>query len=82
MNHKVNVEYGNVGVDFKFIPREGFGWMNSSFAVGLTYLSTKMRRALGTLVPAGQLFDKSGRVKASVRSLEARAESPWPGMVN
>jgi hypothetical protein len=24
----VDAEYGNQGVDFKMIPREGFGWMN------------------------------------------------------
>jgi len=76
MNHKVNVEYGNVGVDFKFIPREGFGWMNSSFAVGLTYLTTKMRRALGTLVPPMQLFDKDGRIKETARGGNSRSASP------
>lgn len=49
LNHKVNVEYGNVGVDFKFIPREGFGWMNASYEVGLTLMTDHMRRALGAL---------------------------------
>jgi hypothetical protein len=58
LNHKVNVEYGNVGVDFKFIPREGFGWMNSSFEVGLSYCTTYMRRALGALVHPDRFFDK------------------------
>jgi len=28
--HKVFVEYGNVGTDFEYITREGFGWMNAS----------------------------------------------------
>lgn len=56
MNHKVHVEYGNVGTDFKLIPREGFGWMNSSFKVGLTYLNSSMRRALGALVHPNQYF--------------------------
>ncbi len=50
LNHRVNVEYGNVGIDFKYIPREGFGWMNSSYKVGLTYMTTQSRRALGALV--------------------------------
>jgi hypothetical protein len=27
----VDAEYGNQGVDFKMIPREGFGWMNGGF---------------------------------------------------
>ncbi|KAI8055732.1 trehalase-domain-containing protein [Syncephalis plumigaleata] len=39
MTHLVKVEYGNVGVDFKLVPREGFGWMNASYQVGLTKFS-------------------------------------------
>ncbi|KAI9222678.1 trehalase-domain-containing protein [Blastocladiella britannica] len=30
LNHILTVEYGNVGTDFKCVPREGFGWMNAS----------------------------------------------------
>ena len=65
LSHLVDAEYGNQGIDFKMIPREGFGWMNGVFAsllfptlrllhafprtaayqVGLTFLSTGMRRA-------------------------------------
>jgi len=59
MSHQVKVEYGNVGVDFKYIPREGFGWMNASFQVGLTYLTTHMRRALGALTDPDRFFSKS-----------------------
>ena len=33
VSHLVQVEYGNVGVDFKGVAREGFGWMNASFQV-------------------------------------------------
>ncbi|CAO3625486.1 unnamed protein product [Cunninghamella echinulata] len=58
-SHKVQVEYGNVGTDFKFVPREGFGWMNSSYQVGLTYLNVQMRRALGTCTLPDLLFEKS-----------------------
>jgi hypothetical protein len=29
----VDAEYGNQGVDFKMIPREGFGWMNGLYSV-------------------------------------------------
>ncbi|RIA80971.1 Glycoside Hydrolase Family 37 protein [Glomus cerebriforme] len=47
LNHLLKVEYGNVGTDFKFVPREGFGWMNASYQVGLSYLTHHMRRALG-----------------------------------
>jgi alpha,alpha-trehalase len=28
LSHLVDAEYGNQGIDFKLIPREGFGWMN------------------------------------------------------
>ncbi|KAJ1660409.1 alpha,alpha-trehalase nth1 [Dispira simplex] len=49
LTHQVKVEYGNVGVDFKYVPREGFGWMNASYQVGLQYITPHMRRALGAL---------------------------------
>ncbi|KAJ1344945.1 hypothetical protein BSLG_000460 [Batrachochytrium salamandrivorans] len=58
MTHRVNVEYGNVGSDFQFVAREGFGWMNASYQLGLLYFSESMRRALGTLTPPDQLFRK------------------------
>lgn len=58
LSHQVEVEYGNVGVDFKFVPREGFGWMNASFELGLTYLNVNSRRALGTITDPDTLFAK------------------------
>ena len=30
LSHLVDAEYGNQGVDFKMVPREGFGWMNGA----------------------------------------------------
>lgn len=33
VSHLVQVEYGNVGIDFKGVAREGFGWMNASYQV-------------------------------------------------
>ncbi|KAJ3181647.1 alpha,alpha-trehalase nth1 [Gaertneriomyces sp. JEL0708] len=60
MTHKVEVEYGNVGADFRCVVREGFGWMNASFQLGLTFLTKKMRRALGALTPPEQLFKPNG----------------------
>ncbi|KAG0365481.1 neutral trehalase [Gamsiella multidivaricata] len=56
MTHKVQVEYGNVGVDFKFIPREGFGWMNASYQVGLGYMDRGLRRALGAVMDPNIVF--------------------------
>ncbi|RUO96688.1 LOW QUALITY PROTEIN: trehalase-domain-containing protein [Jimgerdemannia flammicorona] len=59
LTHKVQVEYGNVGVDFKFVPREGFGWMNASYQVGLSYITLHMRRALGTCTSPDLFFAKT-----------------------
>ncbi|ORX48489.1 trehalase-domain-containing protein [Hesseltinella vesiculosa] len=59
LSHQVQVEYGNVGVDFKYVPREGFGWMNSSFQIGLSLLTTQMRRALGTCTHPDLFFEKA-----------------------
>ncbi|KAF9933438.1 alpha,alpha-trehalase nth1 [Linnemannia zychae] len=56
MTHRVKVEYGNVGVDFKFVPREGFGWMNASYQVGLGYLDRGLRRALGAVMDPNKVF--------------------------
>lgn len=55
-SHKVTAEYGNVGTDFRLAPREGFGWMNASFQLGLSLLSRPERRALEILVPPERLF--------------------------
>lgn len=33
-SHAVFEEYGNVGTQFDYITKEGFGWMNSSFVLG------------------------------------------------
>ncbi|KAJ1503763.1 alpha,alpha-trehalase nth1 [Coelomomyces lativittatus] len=56
LNHILNVEYGNVGVDFKYVPREGFGWMNASYQIGLTYLNAGMKRQLGVVSPPHLVF--------------------------
>ncbi|KAL1986028.1 hypothetical protein VTN96DRAFT_7041 [Rasamsonia emersonii] len=49
--HRVDAEYGNQGVDFKGVPREGFGWVNASYVYGLEILNAHMRRALGAITP-------------------------------
>ncbi|KAI9598725.1 trehalase-domain-containing protein [Syncephalis fuscata] len=80
MTHLVKVEYGNVGVDFKLVPREGFGWMNASYQVGLTYLTSHMRRALGTLTAPDQ-FGKFSQVNAHQPShLMVDSQAPASGM--
>lgn len=44
--HDVFVEYGNVGTDFDYITREGFGWMNASYQLGLALLTGEQRAML------------------------------------
>ena len=50
-SHQVFAEYGNVGTKFAYITREGFGWMNASYQVGLGLLPTRLRAQLEQLVP-------------------------------
>ncbi|KAI8080243.1 trehalase-domain-containing protein [Gilbertella persicaria] len=59
LTHKVQVEYGNVGVDFKYVSREGFGWMNASYQIGLSIVTKQMRRALGTCTSPDVFFEKT-----------------------
>jgi len=54
--HKVFAEYGNVGTEFNYITREGFGWMNASFQVGKKYLSDKNISNLNNLIPPEWIF--------------------------
>jgi alpha,alpha-trehalase len=64
-SHKVFVEYGNVGAGIKYVPREGFGWTNASFLVGLSILG-KRRRRLSAAVELSDSFlssEKTGRTK-------------------
>ncbi len=49
--HDVFVEYGNVGADFDYITREGFGWMNASYQLGLSILTPTERAALEAGTP-------------------------------
>lgn len=50
-SHQVFAEYGNVGTKFDYITREGFGWMNASYQVGLKQLPPALRKKLEELVP-------------------------------
>ncbi|KAF1809770.1 neutral trehalase [Eremomyces bilateralis CBS 781.70] len=52
--HRVEAEYGNQGIDFKGVPREGFGWVNASYAYGINLLTAHMRRALGAMTTYDQ----------------------------
>ena len=57
--HKVFAEYGNVGTEFSYITKEGFGWMNASFVVGLAELDPELVEKLKELVPPEEIFGPS-----------------------
>ena len=48
-SHKVFAEYGNQGTHFEYITREGFGWMNASFQLGMRLLSDDLKVELNRL---------------------------------
>ena len=56
-SHKVFAEYGNQGTDFEYISREGFGWMNASFQLGLSLLNEDLKTKLNQLTNPNDLFD-------------------------
>ncbi|CAK7246114.1 MAG: alpha,alpha-trehalase nth1 [Sporothrix thermara] len=49
--HRVDAEYGNQGMDFKGVAKEGFGWVNASYVYGLQLIGSHARNALGTMTP-------------------------------
>ncbi len=53
---QVFAEYGNVGTKFSFITRQGFGWTNASYVVGLTFLTKKLIADLNRLIPPEWVF--------------------------
>jgi len=65
LSHLVDAEYGNQGVDFKMVPREGFGWMNSAYQVGLSFLSSHMRRAVAACT-SPEVFFGHGNGEAGI----------------
>ncbi len=55
---QVFAEYGNVGTKFSYITREGFGWTNASYVVGLALLTSKLIRDLDMLIPPEWVFQE------------------------
>ena len=64
--HRVDAEYGNQGADFKGVAKEGFGWVNASYVLGLKYMNNHARRALGACIPPVPFFKS---LKPSERQL-------------
>jgi alpha,alpha-trehalase len=54
--HDVFIEYGNVGTEFDYITREGFGWMNASYQLGRSLLPDDLRATLEAGTPPEELF--------------------------
>jgi len=54
-SHKVFAEYGNVGTNFKYITREGFGWMNASYLYGLSLLPKIFHHKINHLTPPDEV---------------------------
>ncbi|KAH7408230.1 glycoside hydrolase family 37 protein [Phaeosphaeria sp. MPI-PUGE-AT-0046c] len=50
-SHKVDIDYGNQGLDFQGYAKEGFGWTNASYVYGWRILPAHARRALSVLAP-------------------------------
>jgi alpha,alpha-trehalase len=57
-SHEVFAEYGNVGTKFAYITKEGFGWVNASYQVGLKLLPPDLRSYLDRLFPPEWLFER------------------------
>lgn len=55
-SHKVFAEYGNVGTEFDYIAKEGFGWVNASYQFGLQIMHSKLKEKLNDLVSPDDLF--------------------------
>ncbi|MFI5349281.1 MAG: trehalase family glycosidase [Elusimicrobiota bacterium] len=61
-SHEVFAEYGNIGTKFAYITKEGFGWMNASYELGLKILTPELLSALRAQTPPDRVF--SGPTKA------------------
>ncbi|KAL1406900.1 alpha,alpha-trehalase nth1 [Vanrija albida] len=73
LSHMVDAEYGNQGIDFRFVPREGFGWMNAAYQIGLQCLTTGMRRAVATCTTPWEYFGLPTPDLPAIRRREDRA---------
>ncbi|WFD44221.1 alpha,alpha-trehalase [Malassezia psittaci] len=79
LSHLVSAEYGNQGTEFSFVPREGFGWMNASYQVGLTYLTSHMRKAIAALQHPEDFF--AAQRGWPIESGHIRRRSSTPSLV-
>ncbi|KAK0469618.1 alpha,alpha-trehalase-neutral trehalase [Desarmillaria tabescens] len=76
LSHLVDAEYGNQGIDFKMVPREGFGWMNSAYQVGLSFLTTHMRRAVAACTSPEVFFGASPGIDSVIANRNVPMTDP------
>ncbi|KAI1013488.1 hypothetical protein LB503_002007 [Fusarium chuoi] len=69
--HRVDAEYGNQGLGFRGVNKEGFAWVNASYIYGLQIINAHMRRALGALTPYQTL----------IRAIEKNEEKTLAGLL-
>ena len=55
-SHQVFAEYGNVGTKFAYMTKEGFGWMNASYELGLKALTPELLAALRAQTAPERVF--------------------------
>ncbi|GAA3646321.1 trehalase family glycosidase [Flavivirga jejuensis] len=60
--HQVDVEYGNVGTNFKYVTDGGFGWTNASYKLGIKFLEDKHLDSLNMLIDPDLIFSKTLRI--------------------
>lgn len=60
-SHEVFAEYGNIGTKFSYITKEGFGWTNASFQIGLSMMNDTLHSYLNQLVPPEWIFNTGSR---------------------
>jgi alpha,alpha-trehalase len=78
-SHRVFAEYGNVGTEFSYITREGFGWMNASYQVGLKLLPLDLRKKLQQLIPPEWVFSRGSNVVVGFGSAGVKKVNRWSG---
>ncbi|KAG6900704.1 hypothetical protein C0993_005016 [Termitomyces sp. T159_Od127] len=76
LSHLVDAEYGNQGIDFKMVPREGFGWMNSAYQVGLTFMTSHMRRAVAACTSPEVFFGSASQSQPPMLNANVSAVDP------
>ncbi|AUP78896.1 trehalase family glycosidase [Flavivirga eckloniae] len=57
--HEVDVEYGNVGTNFKYVTEGGFGWTNASYKLGIKLLKNRYVDDLNKLQDPDLVFSKN-----------------------